>query len=299
MHFLPASFMPTLLIQENLVTRTQLRELGINAHHIEKQIAEGHWQEILSRVIKLDSQELTRRQELIAAALHFDHLVLTGNAALELLGFGTSFDRRIDLIGPRGGRTEPALNTVIHTSRRQVERAKDFPPHTTIAYTVAHAMAWAYTCRQAHHIAYWAVQQGHLTIFEIGAVVWNNRRSQIMKKAIGRVLSLREGIDTVHEHLFLKACEEFGLPTPILKPEFELDDGILIHPDFGLMKGDRMLAVEIDGSQHHTEEGRRTDAYRMRALADVGVETYRISNREFDENRAATMKALKFAFERF
>lgn len=298
MKVLPLEAKLILLEQENLLTRHQLQEFGFSSVNVASAIQRQQWSLVTTRVVHLSPHMPNRRQELLAASLHFDHLVLTGVAALEFEGLQMNHDRRIDLIGPRGGRTEPLLNTVIHTTRRPLDLHPGFPTRTSHALSVVHAMAWAPTQKQARHIAYWAIQRDLVSLSDLSIAVCSNRRSQIIKLAIGRVLSLRDGVDTVHEHLFLKLCSEFGLPEPDRKPEFLMSDGIAIHPDFGFSKGDKYLAVEIDGVQHYTPGGLLIDAYRMEALDDLGVTTYRISNKELDENPTATMRALKFALRR-
>ena len=44
------------------------------------------------------------------------------------------------------------------------------------------------------------------------------------------------------------------------------------------------LVIELDGSQHYTEEGLAYDAERTEILEKYGVEVLRFSNRDVDEN---------------
>lgn len=297
MNELPVALQLLLLQQENLLTRPQLTANGVSAWKVADLVAQQKWSLVTSRVVKLDVQPLTRQQERIAASLHFDELVLTGIAALEIEGFEETHDKRIDLIGPRGGRLEPALNVVIHTSRRSIALEDGFPRRTTNALSVVHAMAWAETLLKAQHIAYWSVRQGLVTLNDLYFTVLNNKRSQIMKTAFPRVFSLREQIDTVHEHLFLNLCRQHQLPEPIRKQQFESEQGVILHSDFAFKVGDRLLAIEIDGIQHFTDEGLKVDEYRMQVFAAHGADTMRISNRELVEQPLAVMRALRFRLQ--
>ena len=294
MNDFPVSLRVLLIQQENILTRAQLTNHGVQAWKVSDALAQQKWSAVTSRVIKLDVQPLTREQERIAASLHFDELVLTGIAALEIEGFEETHDRRIDLIGPRGGRREPSLNVLIHTTRRPFTLAPGFPRRTSNALSVVHAMAWAETLLKAQHIAYWAVREGLVTLNDLYFEVLNNKRSQIMKAAFPRVFSLREQIDTVHEHLFLNLCRENQLPEPIRKQPFETDSGVTLHSDFAFRVRDKLLAVEIDGRQHHTAEGLRVDEYRMQVFAEHGADTFRISNTEIVEQPLAVVRALRF-----
>jgi hypothetical protein len=284
--------------QCNLVTRSQLYNAGLSSHVIKRALSRGEWQEITSQVIKIDTSPLTREQELWAASLHFDNHALTGLAALELQGLEPPYDGRIDLIGPRGGRIEPRLNVVLHTSRRPLELANNLPRRTTDTYSVAHAMAWAVSGEQARFYAYWAVQRRLTSLDAIFGAVFSNPKSHILKLAIPSTLSLRSGIDSVHEHRFLKLCGDFGLPEPIRKPSFETERGGYIHPDFAFQIDNQLLVVEIDGEQHFTEDGKRIDAYRMQVFKESGAEVFRISNRDLDQRTEIAMRQLKFQYDR-
>lgn len=284
--------------QYNLVSRRQLNQLGINAHAIARRVNRNQWQEITPRVIKLSLGALTRKEELFAATLHHENLALTGVAALEILGLETNHDQRIDLIGPRGTRVEPFLNAVLHTSRRDFSVEVGAPLRTCHSLSVVYAMAWAKSLKQAQHYAYWSIREGHITLFELCDTAFSNRHSSLMKKALPRVLTIREHVDTVTEHQFVKLVEKFEIRGLVFKPEFLLADGTPIHPDFGIRVGDEMLAVEIDGVHHETEENRSIDAFRMKVFRSYGVETFRATNADVKNNGDAVMRALRFRIDR-
>ena len=42
------------------------------------------------------------------------------------------------------------------------------------------------------------------------------------------------------------------------------------------------LVIEIDGSQHYTERGKKEDLFRTERLADLGLTVIRFSNRQID-----------------
>ncbi len=295
---LPLDLLRVAARQSGLVTRTQLLEFNIDSRAVNRRIQAHQWLLVTNRVIKFSLDPLSRRQELIAAVLHHENLSLTGVAALEFLGMETSHEQRIDLIGPRGTRVEPFPHAVLHTSRREFTTEDDFPSRTCHSLSVVYAMSWAKTLKQAHFYAYWSIQNGYVTMFELCDTALSNRRSSLMKRALPRVLSLRENVDTVTEHLFVDLIYKHGIRGLVYKPEFELEDGTPIHPDFGIVIGKRMLAVEIDGIHHETEEHQAIDAFRMRVLKSYGVETFRASNRELNESPNAVMRALQFRINR-
>lgn len=298
MHYVYSIPAELLLRQDNLLTRQQLLAVGVDSHAILREFEGNRWYPVTSRVIKTDTSPITRRQELIAAVLHHGNLYLTGVAALEFLGLEMNQDQRIDLIGPRGTRVEPFPHVVIHTSRRDFSPAIGFPHRTCHDLSVVYAMAWAKTLKQARHFAYWSIQSGFVTIESLSNTVFSNRRSSLMKAAIPRVLSLRDQVDTVNEHLFVSLCTKYEIGQLVFKPEFLLDDGTPIHADFGIRQGGRLLAVEIDGIQHELSEAKAIDAYRMRIFKKHGSDTFRISNRELKESPEVVMKALRFRLGR-
>ena len=44
------------------------------------------------------------------------------------------------------------------------------------------------------------------------------------------------------------------------------------------------LIIEIDGSQHYTEEGKRTDEFRTEVLEGYDLKVVRFTNRQIDDN---------------
>jgi very-short-patch-repair endonuclease len=52
------------------------------------------------------------------------------------------------------------------------------------------------------------------------------------------------------------------------------------------------LAVELDGSQHYTEEGKEYDFHRDKFLQAQGVTVLRFSNREFLTNQDGVMQVI-------
>jgi very-short-patch-repair endonuclease len=61
---------------------------------------------------------------------------------------------------------------------------------------------------------------------------------------------------------------------------------------------ERRLAVEPDGSQHFTDEGRAHDESRTEYLATRGVRVLRFTNRELFEEREGVLEAIRRACER-
>jgi Uncharacterized protein conserved in bacteria len=61
---------------------------------------------------------------------------------------------------------------------------------------------------------------------------------------------------------------------------------------------ERRLAVELDGSQHFTDEGRAHDESRTEYLATRGVRVLRFTNRELFEEREGVLEAIRRACER-
>jgi len=61
---------------------------------------------------------------------------------------------------------------------------------------------------------------------------------------------------------------------------------------------DHGLAVELDGGQHFTDEGRAHDESRTEYLATRGVRVLRFTNRELFEEREGVLEAIRQAVGR-
>ena len=55
---------------------------------------------------------------------------------------------------------------------------------------------------------------------------------------------------------------------------------------------EKKLAIEIDGSQHYEDEGKRADELRDQYLAERGITVLRYSNNDINENYKAVCEAL-------
>lgn len=96
------------------------------------------------------------------------------------------------------------------------------------------------------------------------------------KKLISRAKKLRKEMTQQERHLWYDFLRNH--PTKFYKQKV-IDNFIV---DFYCHKA--KLVIEIDGSQHYTEEGMAYDRERTKILNSYGLDVIRFSNRDVDKN---------------
>ena len=77
-------------------------------------------------------------------------------------------------------------------------------------------------------------------------------------------------------------------------------EGIKFHKQFGIGRyivdfycPSKKLVIEIDGSQHYTEEGKEYDKIRAEYMKELGITTLRFSNIEINDNVEKVIEKIK------
>lgn len=277
---LPGALNRLLDRQAGVASRKQLDSFGIDRYFIRRQIDRGLFREVSDNVIALHAQPVSRMGLLWAATLHSNHHLLTGAAALELIGLAPERSAVIDVIGPRGG-FDPFFNMVrVHTSRLELRACDSLPLHTQPEATVLNAMAWAASERQAVFYALFAIQKRNTTLERLRSEVALNPRNRNYASAARLLLSISEGVTTLSEQLFLDLCRAQGLPEPRRQVLFREDSGRNRFADFAFEVNGLVLIVEIDGVGHLAADVRIDDIQRSNELARMNARVLRIPAHE-------------------
>ena len=104
------------------------------------------------------------------------------------------------------------------------------------------------------------------------------------KKLIPLAKELRHNMTKQEKHLWYDFLCKYPIRFQRQKP---IDNFIA---DFYCHKA--KLVVELDGSQHYTDEGLKYDGDRSDVLARYNLEVIRFSNMDVDENFAAVCEAI-------
>ncbi len=283
--------------QQGLLSRRQLHSFGLSTHYVDRRIDSRHWQEVTSNVVALHNQPITRLSKVWAASLHHPKLALTGAAALELYGIKPEYSQRIDLIGPRGTRALPLTECVIHTTRVPLPLA-DFPLRTSMPFTVAHAMKWAKTDKQAAFYACTQIQNRRLTLPDLEAATTVLLQQKLDLKLARRLKLLIPGADSIPELEFALMCRKRGFPEPRRQVPRKDSNGRNRYVDCEFMIRNRQLVVEIDGMGHLMAEVLIDDGWRANELLIQGTPVLRISSLALKLNPDPFFEQLQLLFEK-
>lgn len=283
--------------QNGLVTRAQLLELGFNAHLTRRRIDSATWQAVTSNVVALHNLPITRLSKVWAAALHHPKLVLTGAAALELYGLKPDFSQRIDLIGPRGTRAVPLPECIIHTSVTAIKVLND-PPRTTMPFTVAHAMKWAKSDKQAAFYACTQIQKRRLSFDDLREATQTLNQSRSHPALQRRLSLLVEGADSIPELEFALMCRKRGFPEPFRQVQRQDSQGRNRYVDCEFAVRNRRFVVEIDGIGHLMADVLIDDDWRANELLIQGTPVLRVSSLALKLNPDAFFTQLQLMFDK-
>lgn len=262
--------------QAGVVRMSQLAAQGFSNREVEVRVRNGLWRRVSTRVVALQIGPVERKGLLWAASLHHERVGLTGEAALELLGFPAPRNGRIELLGPRGTRQLPFAGCVLATSPTANFITEGGPMRTSPEFSVAWAMGGASSERQAVYFCTWAVQRRLVTLESVRAGIAGVSNSPRMIRAL-RVLDVIDpGVHSVHEHDFALECGRRGLPEPFRQVRHTEPDGRLRFTDAEFHVAGRVLIVEIDGAGHLDAHVREDDQLRQNELTIEGHAVLRI-----------------------
>jgi hypothetical protein len=153
--------------QDNVGSRAQLAELGIDRHLISRRDESGIWQTIGPHVVVLHGGNLSERQQQWAGVLHAGPgAALFGLTALQADGLRGLVSEVVQTVVPHGrGRRDLATEQVtitVHESQQTSDadiRRGTRPPRQRADRAAVDAAAWAPTDATARTIVAAAVQQ--------------------------------------------------------------------------------------------------------------------------------------------
>ena len=156
--------------QAGVITRTQLRQVGVTEMFFEHQLAKQRWTAVEQGIVLLQNAPPTRRQSMWIALLDGGPSAALGShTSLELHGF-RGFATEADLIhvvALRGRHTMPLDGVVVHESRRLLKMPVGVVAHLRCidpVISVIDAAAWQPYPRFAVTMLAAAVQQKFATV---------------------------------------------------------------------------------------------------------------------------------------
>ncbi|MQS12120.1 hypothetical protein F7Q99_07385 [Streptomyces kaniharaensis] len=252
--------------QQHIVTRAQLRRLGVPPGTIAHRLrAGGPWQQVLPRVICLQTGRLTAPQRLLAALAYASpkgrepqagEVLLTGFAVLADAGLpsaGHPADlARVDVLipGPRrvGDRGFVRIHRASGPMPGGYER-DDGLWSTTVARALADLAPRETGQRRFRALCAEAVQRRHCELGELLDYLLARPGSLGMPQVVQVVEDLTAGVRSVVEGEARELLHNSGLPEPLWNPVLFLDGRFLAVPDAYWPHA--CVALEIDSRAWH------------------------------------------------
>ena len=241
--------------QAGVLTRSQLRGMGVGWDHIETALCARRWRAVGRNVVVLDNAPLTPAQrDWVAVLLPGKLCALAGPSAAAAAGLEGFETAQVHVVVPHGTHTAVPPWIKLHESRRFTGFEVDDtagPPRTHVARSVIDAATWSRSPRRACAILCAAVQQRLTTAERLAAelaVAGRVRHVAVMRAVLGDIAG---GAHTLAEIDLGRLARRAGLASPrrqsyrrdpaggvrYLDAEFDLPDG-------------SVLVVEVDGRGH-------------------------------------------------
>ena len=280
--------------QYGVVTRGQLRALGIGHNGVGERVRTGRLHRVHRGVYAVGHRVLTQEARWLAATLACGPgAALSHRSAAALWALRPSSAPTVDVSVPTGAGIRARHGIRVHRSARLT--ADDVTVHcgipvTTVARTLldlADALPPQPVKRAIHEADY----RGLLDMAALVAVVERNpgrRGPTVLALARGPVERTRSEL----EERFLALCSKHGLPRPEVAARIE---GFEV--DF-LWRAERIV-VEIDGlAAHRTRQAMERDRLRDRRLLLAGYRTVRLTSQSLTRDWEvvfADLRALRAA----
>ena len=277
--------------QHGLVTRTQLRELGLSPAAIDRRLGIGRLAVVHPEVYLIGGSARSRSQELLAAVLSMGRgAALSHLSAARLWGM-LSGSPQIHVATPRPRWKDKPF--IVHRSTdlgpRYVVEVEGIPV-TTPARTIVDLGAVA--GRRTVGMAFDAALRLRLTTLgEVEDVI--NRVARRGRVGVGHARAVVEErrawhseTESVLEDQFRQIISDAGLPLP--EPQVRVSDTTgraVARVDFAYP--DQRLAIELDGFRYHSDrEAFMNDRARQNALLSTGYRLLRYTARDLRQQPA-------------
>jgi len=258
--------------QDGLLSRRQVRGLGLHRRDVRTQVDAGRWHKPSPNTVALFTGELSQRQQWWVALLETgcSEAALDGVAALQAGGL-TGYAAPTTISCPAGAKPRRVAGTEVQVTRWRFtgDQLSTGIPRVRPHVAAVRGALWARTDRQAALILVITVQQRLSTA---GRLQWELRRIRRhpRRRLLARLLAdIDDGAQALGELDFTALCRQHHLPTPSRQ--------VLRHGPRGRIYldvyfDDYTLVVEIDGIQHAIGLGQVDDALRQNELS-LGADT--------------------------
>ena len=289
--------MVTATQQAGVLSRSQLRAMGLGKDYVDTQLSAGRWQEVSSVVVCTTTGPLTRPQLMWVGVLHAGpQSAIGGLTALEVSGLRHWHRDAVTVLLPKSHNLEAVAGVDFVETRRPVQLLTG-PGRLPLWRVEPAALLWAAyepVTRSAYGLLAACVQQGLTTPENLER--WIGRMRPLRRaKPFRRVLGeLAGGSQSGAELDVLRMCDRHRLPRPQRQVRRHDSAGRLRFTDaeWALPDG-RVVVLEVDGG-FHMEAGRwADDIERERGLVATGALVLRCTALQLRDGGAAVARDLR------
>jgi very-short-patch-repair endonuclease len=263
--------------QDSVLSRRQLREMGITRWEVEAELRAGRWRAVGRQAVSTHTGPLTDEARLWVAVLEAGpRAYLDGESALVAARLKGYEPASIRVTIPRGARPYRRLPGVdIRQSRRwdPTDIGPGRLPCARVEVAAVRAALWARSDRQAALLLTMVVQQGLTTAEKLAVELLRVRRDKRRLFVHGVVNDLLGGVRSLGELDVVRECRRRGIPEPSKQVLRRTRNGTyyldLVWERWGLV-------VEVDGIQHSWASQIVGDAVRHNAVSIRGKTVLRL-----------------------
>lgn len=285
--------------QGGLITRAQLRALGVQRWTVTHRIATERWQPVTASVIATTTGHLTREQWMWVGVLHAGTgSMLGGLTAAEVAGLRNWPREEITVLVPYASDVPAPVDGIRFVrSRRALPamRQRDAsPPRCRLEPAILLFAAADRSERTAQGVLAAAVQQQLTTPATLRE--WVDRLRPLRRAALFRraLDEIAGGAQSLAELDIKRLCREHGLVAPRRQVRRRDADGRLRYTDCEWTLPDgRVLVLEVDGAFHMEVEHWEDDLARQRGLAGTDRIIVRCTSRELRDERPRLARDLR------
>jgi very-short-patch-repair endonuclease len=274
--------------QHGVVTRMQLKAVGLSDRAIERRIQAGWLVRLYRGVYAVGHTALTTHSHLIAAVYACGPEALASHRAAGWLWGILRGSQPIEVTAPRS--RESRKEFVVHRSRGIAEEDRaviDGIPVTSLARTIVDLADDLPEKRLDDAVNEAEIQRR----FDLKAVnrVLERLPGRKGRHKLNRVLTAYRDVQPFTrsraERLVFAMCRQHGLPTPQVNTWLGSEEVDFYWPKQGLV-------LEFDGGAHRTTRAFYTDRERDRSLAARGIHVVRATDRDDPEKLAGQLRSI-------
>jgi very-short-patch-repair endonuclease len=260
--------------QGDVLSRRQLYERGLTRAEVRAEIKARRWRRFGDQCVLTGPGDQTSRwwRALFEVG---PRAVLDGVTALQAAGMTTITDDVIHVAIPKSASPRGCRGVRVHETRRYRDEdvIKQGIPRMTPATASVHAALWARSPAQAALFVVAPVQQRLVSVPDLAeavALVKKDPRRKLLRQL---VTDVSEGIQSIGERDFARACKRRGFPKPTRQEMRRLPSGRVFYD---VTWAQYRVRVELDGLQHLRVEQAGRDALKQNAATIAGDRVLRV-----------------------